>query len=166
MSTLHEVRALEAVVEVQIDASRESVWDALTSRATDWWHRDFYTGKAPRGFVFEARLGGRVYEDWGEGEGAVWYTVVALRRGESLSLAGTVACGATGLETIFDTITLVERRGGTLLRMQSRAMGVLSDDFGTQTEEGWKLLFGTCLKNFVEKGERPERPPSVTQRPS
>lgn len=162
MSSFHAVRAVEALVEVHIEAPRERVWEAIVARATDWWHRAFYTGAEPRGFVFEARLGGRVYEDWGEGAGALWYTVVALRHGESLSLAGTVACGASGLETILDTLTLADARGGTLLRMHSRAMGVLGDEFGPQTEAGWNLLLGQCLKRFVERGERPDRPASLT----
>lgn len=161
MSRFHEVRAVEAKVEVRIDAPREKVWETLTSRATDWWHRDYYTGAAPRGFVFEAKLGGRVYEDWGDGDGAVWYTVVSMKRGESLSLVGTVVCGPIGLETIFDKITLVDRPGGTLLRMETRAMGVLGDDFGALSEAGWTLLFGDCLKTFIETGERPVRPASI-----
>jgi uncharacterized protein YndB with AHSA1/START domain len=161
MSDSHEVRAVEALVEVRIEATREEVWDAVTRRASEWWHRDFYTGKEPLGFVVEPRLGGRVYEDWGEGDGALWYSVVALRRGESLTLAGTVACGPTGLETILDTITLTDDGGVTLLRLHSRAMGRLGDDFAAQTEAGWNLLLGKCLKDFVERGERPARPASV-----
>lgn len=164
MSTFHDVRAVETTVEVAIDAPRERVWEALTSRASDWWHKDYYTGAAPRGFVFEAKLGGRVYEDWGEGEGAVWYTVVGLKRGESLSMEGTTVCGPKGLETIFDRVTLSDRPGGTLLRMESRAMGIIGDDFGLLTEKGWTLLFGTCLKNYVERGVAPDVPATVRRR--
>jgi len=75
--------------EVPIDASPARVFEALTRDIGAWWSRDFLVGgERAKRFVLEERVGGSVFEDWGDGQGLEWYRVVGFERGKQLLLAG------------------------------------------------------------------------------
>jgi uncharacterized protein YndB with AHSA1/START domain len=71
------VRVIE--LEIPIEAPIERVWKALVAETAKWWRRDFYTSNEAKRFVIEPVLGGRMYEDWGDGAGVVWATVNAVK---------------------------------------------------------------------------------------
>ena len=68
---------IEHTLEIAIAAPPARVWKALTGQVSSWWHPGFLREGA-LAFVIEPRVGGRVYEDWGGGQGLLWYTVVGL----------------------------------------------------------------------------------------
>lgn len=74
--------AHEITVVTDIDASPVEVWRALVKNTAAWWHEDYFIGSGPRTMIIEPRVGGRLYEDWGEGQGAVWATVTGVKTGE------------------------------------------------------------------------------------
>ncbi len=88
-------------VEVTIGAPRERVWRALVEETGQWWPSDFYVGQSPRGFILEARPGGRVYEDWGNEAGALWYTVLVVEPPAVLEhpTRGAAKCPRRGCDT-------------------------------------------------------------------
>jgi len=69
MPTTRTFEVHEIVQEVRLEATPARVWKALVEETSSWWHRDFYTGRNPRAFHIEARLGGAMWEDWGDGQG-------------------------------------------------------------------------------------------------
>ena len=50
----------------------------LIEETTFWWSKEFYTSPKTKGFHMEAKLGGKMYEDWGNGAGVIWYEVFAI----------------------------------------------------------------------------------------
>lgn len=138
--------------EITIAATPERVWRAFVAETSRWWLKDFYAGgEAARGFIVEPRLGGRLYEDWGDGAGVLWYTVIGLLPPQSLELAGhlTPAFGGpakTYLKLTFEPIS----EGRTRLRVEDSILGRVSPASLEQSKSGWELLFGEGLKNFVE----------------
>ncbi len=68
-------RSVEAKVELTVHATQKRVWEALVNEATHWWPKSFYSSEKTKRFTIEPRLGGRVFEDFGRGEGFIWYTV-------------------------------------------------------------------------------------------
>lgn len=158
-----EFRTLVGVREVQINADPERVWKALTEETSAWWHRDFYTGTTPRAFRIELELGGRVYEDWGDGQGAVWWTVKALERNRLLTLSGEVDHNCGGPSSNICSFELVAQDGGTRLRLTETIFGVIGDATAQSLEDGWRLLLEECLKPWVEEGRLAPRPDSVVE---
>ncbi len=67
--------SIEVRIELMINAPQQRVWDALVNDARHWWPASFYTSERTKRFVLEPRLGGRMFEDFGSGEGLVWFTV-------------------------------------------------------------------------------------------
>ena len=75
---------LDVEQEVVVAAPREKVFDALC-RMGEWWPHAFREGSAVH---LEPRVGGRFWEDWGDGDGALYATVTGIRRPEQLTCSG------------------------------------------------------------------------------
>lgn len=76
---------------LEIERPHATVWKSFTGEIQSWWPRDFYATRVPQRMVFEIKPGGRLYEDAGDGNGLVWYQIIALDAPHSISLAGFVA---------------------------------------------------------------------------
>lgn len=86
------------------------VFEALTRDITAWWGPPHIVDEERgRDIVLEPRLGGRLYEDWGDSAGALWATVTRVRPDEYLELTGPLGTRRLVLGLI--TFTL-EPRGG------------------------------------------------------
>jgi uncharacterized protein YndB with AHSA1/START domain len=75
-------------IDIVIAAPPARVWQAITAETSAWWPKEFHTSEGAKRFVIEPVLGGRVYEDFGEGDGLVWYSVIGVETGRELILAG------------------------------------------------------------------------------
>jgi len=136
-------------LEIRIDSPRERVWKALIEETTFWWPRSFYTGPA-KGFHIEPRLGGRVYEDWGNEAGAVWYTVFALNPNTSLDLQGAMAVPYGPAFTLLH-LALEDDGAGTVLKLSDSTLGESAGECDGTKEAGWMQVFSDGLKAYVEK---------------
>lgn len=156
-----ELRSLDVEHEIRIGATPERVWEVLTEEASGWWPASFYVGAEPRGFTVEAKVGGRVYEDWGGGQGVLWATVLVVRRGELLQWAGDLAPEFGGPARSVTSFRLEADGEGTRLKFRDSAYGSLSASTLEALEEGWRFLLEECLKPYAEEGRHPERPQTV-----
>ena len=142
--------ALEQVeLEITIHAAPERVWKALLEQTTLWWPKDFYTSKKTKGFHIEPKLGGKMYEDWGDGAGVIWYEVFAIDPLHSLDLRG---CLAVPYGPAFSLLHLELKASGdeTLLLLSDSTIGSAKDGKKAKVD-GWKQLFEFGLKPYVEK---------------
>ena len=151
----------EVALEVEIAAPPERVWKAFTEEIAAWWPTAFYTSPDPKGFVFEEKLGGRVYEDRGDGQGLVWYQVTELSKPERIRLSGDLTPEFGGPARLQTRIDFVPSGEGTRFRLLDTLFGRLGANLEQNVAEGWKLLFEGCFKPWVEEGKHPERPEGV-----
>jgi len=140
----------DVIVEVSIDAPRQSVWQALVDHTNAWWHSDYYTAPNPLGFHIEPKLGGMMFEDWGAGAGQVWGQVMGLRPGEYLQVMGDSSRDWGGPSRNIMTWRLSEAAGKTKLRFENSIFGKVDDATAASLDQGWQQLFGECLKPYVE----------------
>jgi len=139
--------ALDRVeLEIDIAAAPAAVWRALTEQTTLWWPRDFYTGPA-QGFHMEPRIGGRVFEDWGNGAGVIWYEIFALNPGVSLDLHGCMGIPYGPAVTLLH-LELSPQPDGTRLKVSDTTIGTPGNP--SEKTEGWYQIFRDGLKRHVE----------------
>lgn len=126
MSTVTEIagiRCFEVLGEVTIDAPRARVFDAVTIDVPKWFLHRAVEGSP---VTIELRLGGRVFEDWGNGDGMLWTTIVAMKRPSFIRLRGE--WGVAGPVQIVVTYHLEEAGTGTLLKSSHLITGRLTDE--------------------------------------
>jgi uncharacterized protein YndB with AHSA1/START domain len=126
---------LDVEQEMVVAAPREKVFDALC-RMGEWWPHAFREGSAVH---LEPRVGGRFWEDWGDGDGALYATVTGIRRPEQLTCSGPMGMH-TPVTGVF-SMELEERPDGTLVRLSHHAVGPIDDETRAAYEGGWSGVF-------------------------
>lgn len=143
-------------LEVHIDAPRERVWQALTQDIGAWWHKDFFMG-ANATFHCDPKLGGWMYEDWGDGEGLIWGTITGIRSPELLITAGDTSAewGGPNRGIMSWNLAASDDGASTTVRFRHALHGRVSEQTRQSLEGGWKLLIADCMKPYAESGQRP-----------
>lgn len=153
----------QSLYRVEIGATPERVFRALTHDIGAWWSKDFFVGGAnTRRFVLDAKIGGSVYEDWGDGQGLEWYRVVAIKRNERLLLSGELFPDFGGPALLQEDFQLKSQDSGTLLTLKESVLGPIADGTVESLAQGWNFLLADCLKAYLERPAPPS--PQLTPR--
>jgi uncharacterized protein YndB with AHSA1/START domain len=144
-----QLRAVDVELEIPIKAPKGEVWDALIHDIGLWWPQGAFMTKAKK-FILEPHVGGRVYEDNGDGTGGIWWYVHAIETNAYLVLTGHIWPGNGGPATSIAKLSLESRGEETILRIHDGIFGRLTDQRVTSIKAGWDGLFAKCLKPFVE----------------
>ena len=139
--------------ELHIAAPRGKVFEALTGDITPWWGAPYLQSREnARAVTLEPHLGGRFFEEWGEGEGAIWGIVTNFRRNERIILQGSMAMNGAISGTIrFD---LEDDGDGTLLKFRHAAVGEVSRETEEGYTTGWTDILDVRLRAWLERGKR------------
>ncbi len=156
--------AVSVLFSIDIAASRAKVWKALTADIDRWWLDDFYCAPGSKKIIMELKPGGRVYETDGKGGGLVWYTITALQKGTSITMAGHFGPPFGGPVTTILTLKLEAKGAGTHLSVSDYLYGLVSPELSESMEAGWKRLFVDGLKAYIEKPARKARKPARSSR--
>ncbi|MGD6830855.1 helix-turn-helix domain-containing protein [Sutcliffiella halmapala] len=147
-----EISSFQIEQEIFIDAPKESVYDALTERIGEWWAYRLGEDKdAP--LLLEPKIGGAFYEDFGNGQGALWGTVTYLKKPVEIRLQGLL--GMQGAVQSSYKYVLEEKGTSTLLKLSHHAVGLIEPGWEEGHRKGWEELLGVFLKKYVETGKRP-----------
>jgi len=146
------VGAFRVEQEVTIQGSPARVFDALTKEVSAWWGMPHMYSEEARDIILEPNVGGRLFEDWGNGEGVLYATVTIARRPEWLRLTGPI--GIRGAVAGVVDIMLEPKGQATVVRLSHRVVGEVTGETEASYDREWKSLLGERLKPFVERGER------------
>jgi uncharacterized protein YndB with AHSA1/START domain len=145
------LRAADVELEIRIKASKAAVWNALVHDIAEWWPKQAFMTKA-RTLSFEPHVGGRVFEDKGDGTGGIWWHVHAIETGDYVVLLGHTWPGQGGPATSIAKLTLEDRKGQTILKIHDSMFGRLTDERVASIKQGWEGLFAKGLKPYIETG--------------
>lgn len=134
--------------DVFIAANREKVFSHLTGDVTSWWDHSFHP--SPQKIVLEPELGGKFFEDMGDGDGAIYCHVTYLKKNEKLVMQGPMGMSGAVIGTV--SWTLEEADGGTNLHLSHHVAGDVNEDTRLSYSGGWEMLLGQRLKSLVETG--------------
>jgi hypothetical protein len=135
-----QVRTVRLECEIRFAAPPSRVFDALTLD-TQRWFPHTYGGERVRAVIIEPFVGGRHYEDWGDGAGHLYGHVTGFDSPHSFSIRGRIMPGS-----ILDSSYEIEADGsGSVLRMSKVAVGPM-----TEEEAASVATFGD-LRRFEEQ---------------
>lgn len=149
-TTKSTIAAATHRLTLEIAKPHAAVWKSFTAEIDSWWPRDFCATQAPQRMVFEVKPGGRLYEDAGDGNGLVWYHVIALDAPQSITLAGFIAPPFGGPATSLLRIEFsAQASSATLMEVTDSTFGCLGNT--AVTAQGWRMLFHDGFKVWIER---------------
>jgi hypothetical protein len=135
---------------LEIARPHPAVWRGFTRDIQAWWPKDFYGSASPKRMVFELKPGGRLYEDAGDGNGLVWYQVIALDAPNSITLSGFIAPPFGGPATSLLRVAFSARgKSATVMDITDSSFGCVGDP--KATAEGWRLIFQGGFQAWIER---------------
>lgn len=137
-------------LSLEIAKPHSVVWKGFTRDVHLWWPKDFYATESTKRIVFEVKPGGRLYEDAGNGNGLVWYSVIAVDAPNAITLSGFIAPPFGGPATSLLRVAFsAQGKSATIMEVTDSTFGCLGDS--STTEEGWRMLFEGGFKAWIEK---------------
>ncbi len=136
-------------LEVSIKASPERVYQALTRDIAAWWDRDASWGRGK--LVLEPEVGKRMWEDFGNGEGALFGIVTYVEHNKKLEIEGDHGLGS-GVQG-YIRLELVPQEEGTVLKFSHRAFGEISERSRQRFPAGWQQLLTVNLPEYLGRSE-------------
>ena len=105
--------------------------------------------KGPMPMKLEAWPGGRWYRELGNGNGHFWAHVQAIKRPTSLELCGPLFMSYPVSSNL--QYRLSEEAGGTLIKFQHLALGLIEEDHRKGVVVGWSSIHAR-VKEMAEGG--------------
>lgn len=145
-----ETRAVRYAFEVEINASADRVWSLLNDDSSSWFPSSYHSSATTKGFIMEQFVGGRFYEDYGNGNGKLLGTVVVLEARRKVTVEGAVTPDFGGPATQLFTIEIEDTAVGCKLKFDDSLFGHLPDEVLEGRQGAFKQLFGEFLKAAAE----------------
>ena len=136
--------------EITIQAHPAKVFNALINNVSTWWGAPYLLSSSAKALIVEPRVGGRFYEDWGDGNGALWATITAIKQDEWIELTGPIAM--SGVVQGVVCFELEAQGNATVLKLSHRAIGEVNEGTQKVYDSGWHDLLEVRLKAYVEQG--------------
>ena len=134
--------SLDVRTEIELDAGRRRVFDALLHIAAWWPDR----GRLGSRIVFEPHVGGRFFESCDDGCGILLGHVSRLLTPDDFAIEGSF-----GLDQPVCALWSIRLESGgakTTVQGQFRAFGALDDDLRTATVAAWERRYA-ALAQYV-----------------
>lgn len=144
-----ESLTLNVTQEVHVRASLETTFAALLEQIGP-------ENDTPDGRLMPMKIepwpGGRWYRDLGEGNGHLWGHVQAIKRPTLLEITGPLFMSYPVVSNV--QYRLSEADGGTLIKFQHTALGLIQDDHRQGVVKGWAHILARARARA--EGSRPE----------
>lgn len=145
-TVVDQVRTVRITCELKFRARAAKVFEAITDRTLEWFPHT-YGGDKVRAVVVEPHIGGRLYEDWGEGHGHLYGHVTRYDPPHEFAIRGRLMPG-TLLDTEYE---IVEEGADAVLRMTKVAVGPMTDEEAAGINRFGDLAnFADALRTVIE----------------
>lgn len=141
---------LKVEAEMQINASPEKVFEAITVGQNQWWP---FRTRPDATVVYEPKPGGFIYEDWGNGKFTAYGQVMEYDPEKRSSIAigpGGIGNVAFSVRSIDEVIP--DGKGGSIYKRTRLFWGLIPDESAEMYKSGVSQL-GKFLKDYLETGK-------------
>ena len=132
---------LNVTQEIHVNASLDATFDALLEEIGP--HNTSGDGK-PMPMKIEAWPGGRWYRDLGNNDGHLWGHVQSIKRPGLLEIYGPLFMSYPVISNVQYRLSEVD--GGTLIKFQHSALGLIHEDHRKNVSKGWGGLLDRIRK--------------------
>lgn len=140
---------------VTLQATPEQVFQALTDEIDAWWS---YRIMADSHMYLEPQVGGRFYEAFKLGGGALYASVNYLKPGEEIRLAGSMGLAEEAVKNVIYLTMSPQQPDATHLKISHHFLDRVNEITFETFKRSWMELFAHQLKSFIEEGKRYQFP--------
>lgn len=141
-----DISSFQIEQQIDINAPLERVFHSLVNDINDWWEFRFEENNSQ--ITFDSKIGGLFMENWENGQGAIWGTVLYYKENEEIRLQGLL--GMQGAVNSHYGYRLESNGETTTVKLSHSAVGLLDPNWEEAHSSGWALLLNK-LKNHAEK---------------
>jgi uncharacterized protein YndB with AHSA1/START domain len=146
---MHTVRHIEFTNELRFAKPREHVFEAFLD--TEKWFQISYGEDRLKRVVNDRRVGGQIYEDWGDGTGKLYGTIGWWDPPVGYSQTSHMLGGGI---TLVHRYEFTDEGAKTLLTHRFSAFGPISDEMAEGIHyHGSLTTFEPQLRSWIEEGE-------------
>ena len=146
-SSVSEIRVVRVENEIRFKASPERVFAAMTTETLQWFPHTYGEDRVV-GVVHDARVGGTVREDWGDGRGHVYSIIQEWDPPRTLTTRGWLGLGVS----LHTTTTVTPEGDGSVLKVSKVAVGPLTEDEAKGIQKyGGLNNFEDALRAWIER---------------
>jgi hypothetical protein len=146
---MHPIRHIAFTNELSFDRPRKDVFEGFLE--TDKWFQISYGEERLKKVVNDRRVGGQIYEDWGDGTGKLYGTIGWWDPRAGYSQTSQMLGGGITLTHRYEFADAGE---GTVLRHDFSAFGPISDEMAEGINSHGSLeTFEPQLRAWIERGE-------------
>jgi hypothetical protein len=139
-------------VEVVVPVNVAHAWEYYFNQVNSWWSKDYFTSPKTKRFHIETFVGGRVYEDFGEGDGLIWGEIIGADYMHSIDIKGNLLKSFGGPAISFERFSFEKDPDGTKLTYTMDLIGHYTDQSVASLKKGWEEILLTRYYNYcVEK---------------
>jgi uncharacterized protein YndB with AHSA1/START domain len=151
--SISQAQIAEISMEVDIEASEQKVWKALTTDIGKWWPAEFFSGgeTGKRSYYLEAKPGGAMGESWDSGGGVIWANVVGVEPNKRLQVTGTSFPGWGGPAQWLGVWELSANGKNTRLKFTENSIGYVSEGYEADKDKGWRFLWDALAAHVSGK---------------
>ena len=125
-------------VSTLIALDQAHTWEYYFNQINSWWPREFFTSPKTLRFIIQTKIGGKAYEDFGEGEGLVWGEVIGVDYPNSLQIRGNLTKDFGGPVITYEKFALDPvDTGQTKFIYTCDFVGQIADKAVKSREDGW-----------------------------
>lgn len=150
ISTLPEIEnlTLTLTAEIRVNASLEVTFESLLEQLVENERSD----GTPMPMKLEPWPGGRWYRDLGDNNGHLWAHVQSIKRPTLLEFTGPLFMSYPVANNL--QYRLTESEGGTVIKFQHSAFGLIHDDHRQGVSRGWSHIHELVRKRAERKAGR------------
>ena len=137
---------LNVTQEIHVSASLDTTFEALLEEIGP--HNTSGDGK-PMPMKIEAWPGGRWYRDLGNNDGHLWGHVQSIKQPGLLEIYGPLFMSYPAISNVQYRLSEVD--GGTLIKFQHSALGLIHEDHRKNVSKGWGGLLDRIRKRAEGK---------------
>lgn len=140
-------------LEIEIDASPGTTWQAMIADIGQWWRADFLVCTDSQGMSLEPKIGGLLSEtSKGGGTGFAWGQVIRFEPEEHLAFTAQIVPPWGGpAQSVVQINLSAAGQDRTKLTLTDSLIGHLTDELLGNVKDGWNMLFGEGgLKSHAE----------------
>lgn len=140
-------------LSVTVNQDVGHTWEYYFNQIRAWWPKEYFSSPRTKRFIIETYIGGKVYEDFGEGDGLVWGDVIGVDYLTSLEIRGNLNRSFGGPAISFEKFLLKSVQNGTELSYSCDFVGNVHPSTINSLKKGWQELLHTHFKHYCNTRE-------------